>query len=51
MPRITKYDDYDRDALIATLLERDEEIEHLKNRTLDDLVEEMIRHQLQEHER
>ena len=37
------YKGWDRDALIATLVSRDEEIIGLRQRTLDDYVRDLIR--------
>ena len=36
------YSEWKRDVLIATLLDRDAEIERLKRRSLDDYVREII---------
>ncbi len=36
------YEGWDRGALVATLLDRDAELERLRNRTLDDYVRKII---------
>ncbi len=49
--RKTIYDDYDRDALIATILYRDEVIAKLNARTMDDFVRGLIEEALRDIDR